>query len=323
MIDPATALAAIKVGNDAYDTGKQIVKEIEDYKKFFHTYKPTITNLQMNYEDGSAEITMHLFIPSNKRVGGKVEINIPVNYQILEFYDSSFNKIDLSWEKNVKGFKIKTKKLPKNSEHFLCRSRGYISKEGIEQFVELRAPSSPFVERNEDKYWIVSSLRAPDALKQIYTDLRIDQVSLDVRVGVKRCFSTTIPHKLRTVLEARTQLIKATESGNRNLKSKMEYRLRTLPKIVKISESDIIQQITELISKDTFEKYVYTEEPFKISKISQEEDRISLIPEFINVNVFTDLNFNNKMAKGNLAFKREEYKKEIQKEMDNLIKKKK
>jgi hypothetical protein len=148
-------------------------------------------------------------------------------------------------------------------------------------------------------------------------------VSLDVRVGVKRCFSTTIPYQLRTVLEARTQLIKATESGNRNLKSKMEYRLRTLPKIVKISESDIIQQITELISKDTFGKYVYTEEPFKISKISQEEDRISLIPEFMNVNVFTDLNYNNKIAKGNLAFKREEYKKEIQKEMDNLIKKKK
>lgn len=323
IVDPVTTMAVVNAGLSAIETGKKIVNEIESYKKFFQLYKPTIKNLQLNYEDGSAEISMHLFIPTNKRIGGKVEINIPKNYQILEFYDSSFNKIDLDWQKNDSGFVIKTKKLPRDSEDFLCRSRGYIDKKGIEQFVDLRVSSSPFEQGGEDKYWIVSSIKAADVLREIYTDLRIDRVNLDVRVGVKRCFSTTIPHELRTVLDARNRLIKATESGNRNMISKMQYRLRNLPKVTRVAEGDIIELLTELISKNTFRKYVYTKEPYNLSDIFQDEDSLSLIPECMNVRVFTDLNYTNKMAKGELAFRKEKYKEEIKDEMGKLMKKKK
>ena len=150
----------------------------EKYKKFFQTYKPDVKNLRLNYEDGSAEITMHLFIPVSKRIGGKIEINVPPNFQILELYDSAFNRIDLNIERNDKGYKIKTSELPKDSEDFLCKTTGEISSEGLKQFIELRVPSSPFDKDGEDKYWMRKPIAPITAMPKRHTLKRRENSSL-------------------------------------------------------------------------------------------------------------------------------------------------
>ena len=59
---------------------------------------------------------------------------------------------------------------------------------------------------------------------------------------------------------------------NKNLSAYLEEPI-ACPKADKLlAEGDIIELLKELISKNTFRKYVYTKEPYNLSDIFQEED---------------------------------------------------
>ncbi len=299
--------------------GKQIVEQVQKYKKYFQPFKPGIRSLILNYTDGSARIDLSLYVPVKGRTGKKVQVPISENFRVIGMYDSEFNSVDRVWKRTDAGWLLKAKELPKTSEHFLLSMQGSVSTSGLQQFVEVTVPASPFLGKEEDKYWLHCALRSPDALQAIYQSLEIDKVNVNAKVTVNRCFSTSIPHKLRVALEAKSNLLKAISSGDRNLRRKAEHRYRIVHKVTTASEVDILKLMADLISEEHFEGFVQASDPYQIGGIAHVPRRANPIPSSIEVETFTSLNYSQKVAKGDLVFARERYKEVIQERMEKLV----
>lgn len=306
----------------AIKEAEAIVSKVMEYKKLFAPLKPDLRNLRLDYRSGDAEMTMHLYVPIGKgRITKKVIVPDVSGFSIVEMYDGVGNRIDRHWKRTSKGLTLSARGLPKDSEHFLLRARGEIPSDGLRYFVETDISTDPFDLKGEDVYWISCALTEMgiEAWKRIYKELMIQNVFMSVRVGIRGCFTTTIPHPLRLVLEARQELDMATSSGDRNRISRARYRMKGLKRVTSKSEKDIVDAIGEMIARPLFHDYVYATDPFKVGQLQGEEWRLSAIPNSMTVEAFTDLGYEQRKATGNLCFRREEYKNDVGKRMNLLL----
>lgn len=117
-------------------------------------------------------------------------------------------------------------KLP-SSERYWLAVKGRISKEFLDQLVSVKAAENPSRQEENDFYWIHSALRNADALQKIWTELNIEQVNTNVRIGVERMFASAIPQGIKDRLDLQKKLLDAIASGNRDEEQRLKTKYRT------------------------------------------------------------------------------------------------
>lgn len=307
LTDPLTAAA----------TAAELARAVSKVPKFFEPFRPSIRGLNLDYKDCEAELKVLINVAGHRR-GKKVIIPTNEQFEIVEMVDSAFNRIERLWKRTDKGLVLKAKDLPHNSDLFLVTLRGPIPRESVRGLVDIHVPATPYVDSELDKYWLATAIRDPEILKIMYQDLQIRGVDLTVNVTVQRCFSTSIPHKMRAVMIASRDLIRASQTGNRELKRKAEHRLRMVSKYIRVTDSEIAVAITSLVSEELFRDYIRATNPYSLSGISPDGATLSPIPKRMNVSVSTNLSYQLKTANGELIFDREKYKDEIGKRLSRL-----
>ncbi|MEE9506169.1 MAG: hypothetical protein V3V98_03390 [Thermoplasmata archaeon] len=305
----------------AFKEAESIVRSVLQYKKLLEPFRPDLRNLRLDYRTGEAEMVMHLYVPTSGRSGKKVLVPDSAGLSIVDMYDGLITRVDHSWKRTKRGLSLSARNLPKGSEHFILRATGEIPLRGLQHFIETNKSTDCFDLRGEDVYWISCALTdiGIEAWKKIYKELMVQNVTVSVRVGVKACFTTTIPHKLRVVLEARRELILAMSSGNRNRIRKAKYRVDSLKRMSSASEEDVVKEIGGMLARPVFRNYVYATKPFKIGDLQGDELRMSAIPDTMTVEAFADLGYRQKKATGNIHFKREKYKRDVRRRMKKLL----
>ena len=156
-------------------------------------------------------------------------------------------------------------------------------------------------------------LRDVTILERLWEDLEVEDVDIDVRVGIDRCFATALPKDVRKALEATQELLAAARSRDREKMMKAWYKYRMYArKIPSIEELNLfVQKVT---ASDFFRDYITVDRPFRIGEIRRGEVGV-IIPEIMFVEALTDLNLQNPAAIGYLTFKKKLYAEAIKDEL--------
>jgi hypothetical protein len=207
-------------------------------------------------------------------------------------------------------------KLP-SSEKYWLTVKGKVAKDFLDQLVSVRAAENPSREKENDIYWIHSALKNTEAFRKIWTELNIEQVNTDVRIGVERMFTSAIPSGIIERLKLQKQLLDAIMSGNRDEEHRLKIKYR-LSK-AKITPTELNELLLRLVSGDYFGNYVQVQGQFSMSNIEPIKDPGVIIPEKVKVGVQTDLTYNSPTAKGNVCFFRHKYSLSVAEKVKELM----
>lgn len=298
--------------------GLSAVRDIEEIKKKLAPYKPEIKNYTIDYVNRISEIKLLLTIPDSiKRQFRKAEIPCYYGYQVSEMYDGSFNRLDSLWQTANDKHILETKNLPK-SEKFFVILQGGIRTDALKRLVAVNAPRDPSKEGDVDKYWLHSAIKDLSIIENMWDSLDVENVNINIRVRLQRCFAAAMPEKVKEKLEKRQELIDAVDSKNRNRLAIARARYQRVKTTAQLPRN-LITLVMKMVSGEFFDEFVHVDKPFTKGSIDP-VGMTSLIPENIGVNVLTELNFKNPVAKGNLVFEREEYRQVISKQLKKSLK---
>lgn len=269
-----------------------------------------INRIMFNHRLGSAQVDVKLNVRELERKGNDYITIRNANTSVLSMISSDFKEYSHFWRVQENQNILSIRDVVSESDEFLLRVEGYVDKSIINDLIYYRMATDPSDDNGKDRYWIFSIIKDPEVLKGLTENFLIEQVNTQIAVLIRRCFSTSLPHQLKIVLQARSDLLKAVQSGDRGWKRKAEFRLKKVEQL-SFDEKDILKTIGELIAEKLFSEYLSITNPYHIGEISPEDSIGTPIPNNINVNLFTKLNAKNDAASGNLYFKREEYKEKI------------
>ncbi len=324
-VDPITMVAAGKIASDAVSSAKtaaELGESIDRYRLIFKKYKPDITNIRINYQDCEALIDLHISLKDKNDWRAKIEIPYGPDFTIVNTYAGLYKPVRNAWKISNGKYILNGKDIPKDCDDLLVSLKGKIDKNILDKFIEITRSTDPFDNGEEDRYWMCSKITNATVLEKLYDGFILENVNVDVHVIVRSSFTTSISPDLKIIMSAGSQLINAEKSGDRNQQKIAKYRLKKLKDWAPVEPHEIYKVVADLIARRNFKDYVYTKGSYSIGQIYQDEDRVTPIPDTVEVDAFTDLNFENDFAEGHIFFKREDYKKEIRDEMDKLLDKK-
>lgn len=314
----STALVAAK-------TAETIIKQLNEVSERLKPFKPEVKSFRIDYLERNSEVKYLLLIPNGIRrtIKRKVEIPAITGFRFDEMWDlDTMKSVGFSWAFQDNKWLLDITKLP-SSEKYWLTIKGRISSDFLNQLVSVKTAENPSREGKIDKYWVHSALKDVEILQKIWGELNIEQVNADVRIGVERMFTSTIPKAVRDRFQLQKDLLDAISSGNRNLEQILKYRYRTAQKTPMISPSELYNLFLDLVSGDFFSSFVQIQEPFIVNKIEPIKEFAVLVPEKVNVRVQTDLSYNMPVAKGDLCFERQEYADAVLSRVKKLFPKKK
>lgn len=298
-------------------TSFDILEQLKKLYKALSHYKPETTSMRINYKDGSSDLTLYLSIPDTiKRRIRHVEIPAYVGYKICEMYDESFNRVDYVIEYKDGKWVLHADKLPA-SEKYLVIMKGKISKEALDRIVKVHAPEDPKKDEECDKYWIHSAIKDMRILEQIWKELAVERVTTNVRVGVERYFTASIPGPIKKMLRTRESILRAIETGQRE-KSRLEFQYRYWKRKTRVTTGEIYEVIRKLVSGEIFTNFISVDNPYEISSI-EPVTPVFFIPEKVGVGVETDLSFQRPAAEGYLTFKKKDFSEHVSEEFKKFV----
>jgi hypothetical protein len=291
---------------------------LEKASEYFKPFKPEIKNIVINYKNRRSEINLLLHIPDGvRRKWHSVEVPAYQNFVIQDMMDETFLRIGELWRYEDGKWKLDPSKLPK-SERYLLMLRGTVPSETLGQLVRIQ----PAVNRDQteefDRFWLDCMLRNVAILEKMWQELSIDEVNVGVKVGVDRCFSTTIPKELKGRLEATQRWIAAGRGKDREEVGRAWRRMREVTRSSKVSVEEIVQTIYRLTTGEAFGAFLAVDDPYRIGDIRREERFVGLFPARMAVEATTELGLKKPTAVGYLSFKKKDYTNEIKASLDKL-----
>lgn len=291
---------------------------INKANEYLKPFKPEIRSMVINYRNRRSEINLLLHIPDSiRRKFHFVEVPAYQNFVIQDMMDESFLRIGGLWQYEDGKWKLDPGKLPK-SERYLLMLRGTVPSETLNQLVRIQ----PAVNRDQtedfDRFWLDCMLRNVALLEKVWQELSIDEVNVGVKVGVERCFSTTIPKELKGRLEATQRWIAAGRGKDREEVSRAWQRMREVTRSSKVSVDEIVQTIYRLTTGEAFATFLAVDDPYRIGEIRREERFVGLFPARMAVEATTELGLKKPTAAGYLSFKKKAYANEIRASLDKL-----
>jgi hypothetical protein len=307
-----------------FDKGITISDQIASLTKHFKPYKPEVKSFRIDYLNQSSELKYFLNIPSGvtRKTRRRVELPVSYGFRIYDIVDMDsgslvrvdFDEAKMKWTCNLGSFP--------NSERFMVTVKGVIGPDFLRRLVDVKAALNPDRDGGTDRYWIHAALRDVSILERVWSELNIDRVNIDVRIGVERFFASAIPEGIKKGLVVRQKLLDAIKRGERNIEGlKLQYR--RAEQAGGVSPKDLYDLVLRLVSGEFFVDYVSIDQPFVIGGIEPEREVTALIPERVKVGVLGDLNFHNPAAKGDLRFKRKNYVESVSEEIKQFVPKQK
>lgn len=319
MLSGAEIGAALSAIQAADILLKQLTKVSEQLKPF----DPSIKSFRIDYLGRDSEVRYLLLIPDGirRQIRRKIEIPAITGFRFDEMWDlDKAMPVDSSWAFNGEKWILDVTKLP-SSERYWLSVKGKISKNFLDELVSVKVAENPSRDAEEDKYWIHSAMKNVEFFEKIWTDLNIDQVNADVRIGVERMFSSAIPVGLKEKLEIQQKLLNAITSGNRDEEQRLKYRFRRMP--ISVAPITLSNLLGKLVSGEFFGDYVRVGPPFTVNSIEPIKETGMFIPEKVKVGVQTDLNYRVPAAKADLCFQRHKYSQLVTEEVKSILPKEK
>jgi len=317
--------AEIGLALSAAKTGETMLKQLNEISERLKPFKPEVKSFRIDHLERSSEVKYLLLIPSGirRKLKRKVEIPAIMGFRFDEMWDlDRIAPVNFSWGFQDNTWVLDLDKLP-NSERYWLTIKGKVSNDFLKQLVSVRAAENPSKEGKIDKYWIHSALKDVSILQKIWNELNIEQVNADVRIGVERIFTSTIPKEIKNRFELQKRLLGAITSGDRNLEQTLKYRYRMLQRTPMISPSELYDLLLSLVSGDFFANFIQVNQPFSLGSIEPIKKFTVLVPEKVRVGVQTDLSFTMPVAKGDLCFERQKYLDSVSSKVKELLPKEK
>jgi len=295
-----------------------VVGWLDKASEYLKPFKPEIKSIVINYKNQRSEINLLLHIPDGiRRKLHSVEVPAYQNFVVQDMMDESFVRIGGLWQYEDGKWKLDPGKLPK-SERYLLMLRGTVPSEMLDQLVRIQ----PAVNRDQteefDRFWLHCMLRNAALLEKMWQELSIDEVNVGVKVGIERCFSTTIPKELKGRLEATQRWIAAGRGKDREEVRRAWQRMREVTRSSKVSVEEIVQTIYRLTTGEAFATFLAVDDPYRIGEIRREERLVGLFPARMAVEATTELGLKKPTAAGYLSFKKKAYTSEIKTSLDKL-----
>jgi len=224
----------------------RILKAMEWIDKvidYFRPYKPETKSMDINYRSQKAEVELLLHIPNNlKRKIRKIEVPAYQNFEISEMRDEVFNRIGELWWFEDGKWKLNPSKLP-SSEKYLLTLEGRIPHDALSKIVFIQPASNKDRTEEMDRYWLASMIRNVEILEKLWDALSVNDVIANVKIGIERSFSTTIPIKAKERLRTIQRWVRAGRGRDKEEVHRVWGELRRLETKSKISVDEIIDII--------------------------------------------------------------------------------
>jgi hypothetical protein len=318
-------LSGVEIGAtlSAIQAADILIKQLTDVSEQLKPFDPNIKSFRIGYLDRDSEVRYLLLIPDGirRQVHRKIEIPSITGFRFDEMWDlDKIEPVNSSWAFNGEKWVLDVTKLPK-SERYLLTVKGKVSKSFLDKLVSVKVAENPARESENDRYWIHSALKDVEFFEKVWTELNIDQVNADVRIGVERMFSSAMPKGLKDKLEVQQKLLNAISVGNRDEEQRLKHRFRRMT--ASVEPIALSNMLAKLVSGDFFADYVSVAQPFTISNIEPVKEIGMFIPEKVKVGVQTDLNYRMPAAKGDLCFLRHKYSQLVSEKVKSFLPKEK
>jgi len=296
-----------------------IFEFVDRSREFLSGYNPDMKSLKYDYSTKTSEIKLSIDVPdsSARHVG---EIRIPAKgYRIKETVTPRFREVsDIAWTKEDDEWVLDPVDLP-NHNMFLITLEGAVEDSVLDRVVDVDTVEDPVKQQGVHQYWVQARIEDPATFKDIWRDLRIDGVDLTVNVGVQQCFSTAIPDRVVRLFRRTSETLRAMNEEDFRSAYK-EYRLREgTEEALSMSEGEAAAMLRSLASAEKIRDYIRVEQPYRRRTINSDTYEQSILPEEVEVDVETDLTFEQPAAKGYLRFDHKDYTEFLEGEADDLL----
>jgi hypothetical protein len=312
-LDEVSELGAVaKATNDVI----ALFSKLTDH---FKNYKPELRVVNFDYTDLTWEAKYFLIIQDDwkRRTKRKVEVPAFLGASVTEVIaGDTMMPVKVNFDRKDQKWIVKANDFP-NSENFLFTLQGNVPRSFFDDWVELRVSADSTGGREVDKYWVHAALTNASVLQEIHDEFNVERVRSDVKVGVERIFSTTVPERLKKRLLAQKELMEALESKSRNV-AQLRAKYRHTVKTSRSNPMEILAFLSDLVSGDYFRDFVEVDQPFQMGEISP-DGVVETLPERVQVEVFTRLNLDEPVVEGSLIFKKSEYIKSIDTQFEEFM----
>lgn len=316
----AAVVAKAALASKTMESVEGILEGVEVLKKRIEPFKPAVRDLQLDYSDRRAILTVYVHAPlSVRRTFAKITMPVDVGFQLKAIRTGLGELVKGVVTPEDGSLSVRAAKLPESSEHFVFSFEGYLSQDAIGHLVNTNVSAAPLDDEGCDVYWLSSAIQKPEILERIYDGIQVDRVDVSVYVLLSRYFSTALPARLSRILQARHDLLRAEDSGDRNLKSKARHTLKMARRRGTFTERDLAEAIADLVSQRTLSGHVAVTPPYQVTRVDPEERRLSLVPERFTAHAATSLNYQQRTAQGSLKFARDAYKREVSERVAKLV----
>ena len=233
--------------------------------------------------------------------------------------DDGFREQKQLWKMSGGYFVLDANKLPA-SERYLIDMEGAVEDGILKRLVYIKPATNRDNDEKNDRYWLESSIRQPNALEKIYDDLEIDDVNFGVVVNIDKMFGLTIPEEVKEKAAAMTKLLNVSSSNfdrNSLLRAAVAYR-RQEKASPSLDPGNFFKIIRRVTAKDLIMQHIHIDRPYDIGSIDQPEKYVNLVPQSINVHAVTKLTLKTPIANGYLVFNREKYMEKLRAEFKKL-----
>ena len=294
-----------------------VVSKALDYLSDF---RPRAKSIRYNYRESTSEMTFLIEVPdSRRRKFGNLKIPMSEGYRFKQMFClPDYNVVDAAHIVDEEYLTFDPGRLPGHDEYIITLN-GTVPSETLNEVVHLKVPKDPKKTGAADKYWIHSAIKRPGVMKEIYDDMKVDDIDIGVQVGVQRCFSNVIPEEVLETFDRTNELLRASNEHDRNQVYKASRRRYEARKQLDTSPAETADLIRSLASAEHIRDYLSVDKPYRRRNINPRPPEKSIHPETIAVDVSTDLSLDRKAADGELVFEKKQYENYLKDQIDRDV----
>ncbi len=318
-MEPSTLLTDATA---AYNAGRMGIKIVNLIHKEFSSSGLEFIHPEIRFKSNESKLEFTSGMNFKKRFlpGGKITIELPapIRYTLFSLvpYQPLHNAIQIFNGKMTLDRDV----LNIYNEGFLITLEYNFERDDvIRNLVYTSSPKDSVKDKmnngESDSYWLHAELKTVEALKKIYSVIRIEDVELGVEVTVREHLRDLFDENIKMEFLMNAKF----SSKDRNERAKaIYYREHHQPRI-KGDINKIIYDINDLFQPSKFRSYVNLEGNSYRYKNCQKGITISdpigpiVLPNYMSVITSTDLTMDEPAKEGKLIYKRTRFKDKIEK----------
>ncbi|MEM3870960.1 MAG: hypothetical protein QXE05_00120 [Nitrososphaeria archaeon] len=177
------------------------------------------------------------------------------------------------------------------------------------------------------RYWMQAQLKFIDVLEKSFSDIRFEDINLNVQVSTHEDIRTTVPIRFKEELEVVLKWMKTTDREQKHRLSMEHLKLLRARRggSIKHGKSilELLQELQDIFLPKTFRTFLKVEQDFYYHDCFRGADYYAAPfptwPKFMTIITRTNLNLNKPAAVGYLDFKYNDFKKKIEELFERFL----